>query len=153
MGVRARDQAHRLDYVDGHTRPWLPAPVMAALARYDWPTNIRELRGVAQQLVIMNHDEAVARPQGQLLDLIRQVAPQPAHAPKRPEQQFRRTEKHVLVDVVDVLAPPPDPKTRRPDSFTEAEVRRALAKHKREPTPTARAGRYPSARRPRRYAA
>jgi two-component system nitrogen regulation response regulator GlnG len=31
---------------------WLPLPVAARLARYDWPGNVRQLRNVARQLVI-----------------------------------------------------------------------------------------------------
>ncbi len=31
---------------------WLPAAVVARLARYDWPGNVRQLRNVARQLVI-----------------------------------------------------------------------------------------------------
>jgi two-component system nitrogen regulation response regulator GlnG len=31
---------------------WLPPPLVARLARYDWPGNVRQLRNVARQLVI-----------------------------------------------------------------------------------------------------
>jgi two-component system nitrogen regulation response regulator GlnG len=32
--------------------PWLPAPLVARLARYDWPGNVRQLKNVARQLAI-----------------------------------------------------------------------------------------------------
>ncbi len=35
-------------------RTWLPAPLVAQLAAYPWPGNIRQLRNVARQLVIAN---------------------------------------------------------------------------------------------------
>ncbi len=34
--------------------PWVPAGLVAALARYDWPGNVRQLRNVTRQLVIAN---------------------------------------------------------------------------------------------------
>jgi two-component system nitrogen regulation response regulator GlnG len=33
-------------------RPWLPAPLVARLAAYDWPGNVRQLRNTARQLAI-----------------------------------------------------------------------------------------------------
>ncbi len=40
---------------------WLPAPLVARLARLDWPGNVRQLRNVARQLVIGNVHAAQAR--------------------------------------------------------------------------------------------
>ncbi len=37
-------------------RPWLPAGLMGALARYGWPGNVRQLRNVTRQLMILHRD-------------------------------------------------------------------------------------------------
>lgn len=37
---------------------WLPARLVAKLARYDWPGNVRELRNVARQLAISSRGQA-----------------------------------------------------------------------------------------------
>jgi two-component system nitrogen regulation response regulator GlnG len=42
-------EAHRLDSGDP---PWLPPGLVARLARYDWPGNVRQLRNVARQIAI-----------------------------------------------------------------------------------------------------
>ncbi len=47
----AVDQAHRLA---PRPRPWLPAPLVARLAAWSWPGNVRQLANVARQLVIAN---------------------------------------------------------------------------------------------------
>ncbi|MCB9539371.1 MAG: sigma-54-dependent Fis family transcriptional regulator [Myxococcales bacterium] len=58
--------------------PWLPAPVVAALARAPWPGNVRQLRNVVRQLLTMHLDADVVDHRGELERLI--GAP-PADAP------------------------------------------------------------------------
>jgi two-component system nitrogen regulation response regulator GlnG len=41
-------------------RSWLPAPLVARLAAYDWPGNVRQLRNAVRQLVIAGHDAGEA---------------------------------------------------------------------------------------------
>jgi len=41
--------------------PWLPAPVVAGLIRYDWPGNVRQLRNVARQLVVGSQGHPLAQ--------------------------------------------------------------------------------------------
>ncbi|WP_437729553.1 sigma 54-interacting transcriptional regulator [Sorangium sp. So ce861] len=45
-------EAHRLVPPAPEDKPWLPASLVARLAEYDWPGNIRQLRNVVRQLVI-----------------------------------------------------------------------------------------------------
>ncbi len=52
--LTALGAAHRLD--GERASPWIPAPLVAKLARYDWDGNVRQLRNVARQLVIANRD-------------------------------------------------------------------------------------------------
>ncbi|MEM7588024.1 MAG: sigma 54-interacting transcriptional regulator [Acidobacteriota bacterium] len=49
--LEAVDQAHRLA---PRPRPWLPALLVARLAAWSWPGNVRQLANVARQLVIAN---------------------------------------------------------------------------------------------------
>lgn len=49
----------RLELKDPSDEPWLSAEVIARLARYNWPGNVRQLRNVARQLVIANRDQQV----------------------------------------------------------------------------------------------
>ena len=46
-------ESHRL-CASGH--PWVPAPLVAYLADYDWPGNVRQLRNVVRQLVLAGRD-------------------------------------------------------------------------------------------------
>ncbi len=45
-------EAHRLDPGDPGVPLWLPPGLVARLARYDWPGNVRQLRNVARQIAI-----------------------------------------------------------------------------------------------------
>jgi two-component system nitrogen regulation response regulator GlnG len=53
---------------------WLPAPLVARLARLDWPGNVRQLRNVVRQLVIGN----VHAPQARWLPILDGLAESPA---------------------------------------------------------------------------
>lgn len=41
--------------VDAQGMSWLPAPIVARLARYAWPGNVRQLRNVARYLASLEH--------------------------------------------------------------------------------------------------
>jgi two-component system, NtrC family, nitrogen regulation response regulator GlnG len=53
-------QADRLNSPDV-TKPWIPAALVAKLARYDWPGNVRQLQNVTRQLAIFNRRSDVFR--------------------------------------------------------------------------------------------
>ena len=40
--------------LDDESEPWLPAPIVARLAQYDWPGNVRQLANLVRHLVITN---------------------------------------------------------------------------------------------------
>jgi two-component system, NtrC family, nitrogen regulation response regulator GlnG len=44
--------ARRLESPGPEGKPWLPASLVARLARHDWPGNVRQLRNLVQQLVV-----------------------------------------------------------------------------------------------------
>ncbi|WP_437304647.1 sigma 54-interacting transcriptional regulator [Sorangium sp. So ce388] len=45
-------EASRLAEPGASGKPWLPASLVATLARYDWPGNVRQLRNVVRQLAV-----------------------------------------------------------------------------------------------------
>ncbi len=42
--------------LDPRPRPWLPAPLIARLASWHWPGNVRQLANVVRQLVVANRE-------------------------------------------------------------------------------------------------
>ncbi|MCG8418989.1 MAG: sigma-54 dependent transcriptional regulator [Proteobacteria bacterium] len=57
--VRAELEAlGQVDLLAPGNHPWLPAAVVARLARYNWPGNVRQLRNIARQLVIAGRDKS-----------------------------------------------------------------------------------------------
>jgi two-component system nitrogen regulation response regulator GlnG len=70
--LAALGAAERLRAVADTEQPWLEAPLVARLAAYDWPGNVRQLRNVARHLAIAGHAAATA-PWGP--DLERLLAP------------------------------------------------------------------------------
>ncbi len=80
-------------------QPWLPAPLAARLADYDWPGNVRQLRNVARHLAIAGHAAATAPWGPQLEHLLPAAAatgalPTAAAVPARPPRKhYRRAEE------------------------------------------------------------
>jgi two-component system nitrogen regulation response regulator GlnG len=64
---------------------WLPASIVARLARHPWPGNVRQLRNVARELAIGSRafDTAQVGPQAERL--LREMASKPAAAPASPQ--------------------------------------------------------------------
>ncbi|XYI02911.1 sigma 54-interacting transcriptional regulator [Sorangium sp. So ce1128] len=50
--LEAAGEAHRLGSPAPGETQWLPASLLARLARHDWPGNVRQLRNVVRQLVV-----------------------------------------------------------------------------------------------------
>lgn len=50
--LRGIDEEDRLELSDPADSLWMPASIVARLARYDWPGNVRELKNLVRQLVI-----------------------------------------------------------------------------------------------------
>ncbi|HEY9421157.1 MAG TPA: sigma 54-interacting transcriptional regulator, partial [Thermoanaerobaculia bacterium] len=74
-------------------RSWIPAPLVARLALFDWPGNVRQLRNLVRQIVIAGRDAGEAGmwlPVDRLLqDTARPVAPPDETRP--PQEEIRRT--------------------------------------------------------------
>ncbi len=113
--------------------PWLPAAIVARLAHYDWPGNVRQLRNVARHLAISGRDlDTVPLDR----NLERLLAPTPAitPVPGRPEVRGR--------DHTPTPTPVPGEREaagprRKPSEVTDEELLTALRKHRFRLEPTA----------------
>jgi two-component system nitrogen regulation response regulator GlnG len=99
--------AGRLESEDPKAVPWLGSEVVARLARYHWPGNVRQLRNVARQLAITNQDSA-----GVSVEKLERLLPE------------RETG-----DLVEHPSKPAK-KRRRPADVTEDELAQALARNR-----------------------
>ncbi len=95
-------------------RPWLPADLMSALLLHDWPGNVRQLRNVTRQLVIMHRD----RPR---LDQWRDVLPRLLGGPAGGEP--------AVAAQPPVEAPSPRKRYRHVDEVTDDALVEALRAH------------------------
>ena len=86
--LRSMDGVDRLDAQDP-TRPWLPATIVARLAAYDWPGNVRQLRNVARQIVIGNRGAHQARLSPRLERLLQGDAEQSYARERTPRHEYR----------------------------------------------------------------
>ena len=96
--------------------PWVPAPLVARLARWHWPGNVRQLRNVVRQLVIAHRD-------------MDQMAMLPAIASmleSDPVSTRSGTPEPHALDATRQSAPP---RTRTPRDVVEDEMVAALRAH------------------------
>ncbi len=112
--LAAIGEEHRVDPPGEEEKPWLPSSVVARLARYRWPGNVRQLHNAVRQLVIASRS----------FDTV-QIGPQIERLLRDPEEAPLLTEP--------VLEPlPEEPVSRRrrptveefrsPSEVTEAEI-------------------------------
>ena len=89
-------------------KPWIPARVIDALVRYEWPRNVRELRNVAQEIAVL----CASRPfkPASKVSAILEWAQAADLAPPPPP-------------------PPPPPRYRRPEDVPREELVEALRAH------------------------
>ena len=104
----------------GRGQPWLPASVVARLARYAWPGNMRQLRNAVRQIVIASRSSDTVQIGPQVERLLREAeatlpaSPRGRSAPAAPlEPAPRRRARRRR-------------STARPSEVTEAEVLDAL---------------------------
>ena len=98
-------------------RPWMPADLVARLAAYDWPGNVRQLRNVVRQLVIAGRDLPEV-PVGPAIERLFQEAPSSSEVPRATPQPSR-------------------PAWRRPEDVREDELLAALRANRWRLQPTA----------------
>jgi two-component system nitrogen regulation response regulator GlnG len=92
--LAATGMSARLEPVGGDDDPWLPAPVVAALCRADWPGNLRELRNVARRIVVASRglDDLVI--DDEVAGLIGAHVAVPSNAPAAGDDLATALERH-----------------------------------------------------------
>jgi two-component system nitrogen regulation response regulator GlnG len=116
-------EPHRL-LPSGH--PWVPAPLVAWLADYDWPGNVRQLRNVVRQLVLAGRDAGEEGMWAQVESALREAA--------RPVSD-RITDSYPAVPRAPRRAP--RKAYRNPEEVGEEEMLAALRAHRWRPQPAA----------------
>jgi len=109
-------------------RPWLPASVVARLARYDWPGNVRQLRNAARSIAVESRGRAELRIGAQVETLLASLSEdtrQPvARAQAQPSPEVARRAS-------------PAPSRRSPQEISDSELVAALRANRWEPRLTA----------------
>ncbi len=122
-------------------RPWPPAEIVARLARYDWPGNVREVRNVARRLAIAHRTGTTWAIRALIEELLRQVGvPSPVRPGGAGAMAFGG-----------LAPPPPEPlpvldqraprrrRFRKPSEITEEELVAALERYRWRVRPAAAA--------------
>ena len=78
--LRSIGEENRLSPRKDDAPLWMPASVVARLARYNWPGNVRQLRNAVRQLVIASRSSESVEISPQIERLLREVAPTPTLA-------------------------------------------------------------------------
>lgn len=102
-------------------RPWLPPALVARLALYDWPGNVRQLRNFARTIAVESRGAAEARLGGQLEKLLAGAPPPERPVPAVPTDRPLR----------------PRLRRRSPREVSDEELVSALRAHRWEPVATA----------------
>jgi two-component system nitrogen regulation response regulator GlnG len=121
--LRAAGEEHRLLPPEPDSQPWMPASVVARLARHDWPGNVRQLRNAVRQIVIGSRSFDTVQIGPQVERLLREAAPPVPPGDVALESTFQ------------VPSPPrrkPAAEYRVPSEVPEAEVLEALRSNRWE---------------------
>ncbi|MCB1058471.1 MAG: sigma-54-dependent Fis family transcriptional regulator [Acidobacteria bacterium] len=144
LGHFLRQELERIGELDrlhptSGPEPWLPAPLVAALVRHEWPGNIRQLRNVVRQLVIdsRGRERLTVGPPVERVLAEAVVGPSTGRVTVPPPLPSR----HLRPD--ETPTPPPRaasrPANRSPADVGEEELLAALRNHRWKLKPTARA--------------
>jgi two-component system nitrogen regulation response regulator GlnG len=116
-------EEHRLA-IRPEARPWMPPGLVARLAAYDWPGNVRQLRNVVRQLVITGRDLPEV-PVGPVLERLFQDTTAAREEDARPSAASSPARER------------PRPVYRRPEDVREDELLAALRSNRWRLQPTA----------------
>jgi two-component system nitrogen regulation response regulator GlnG len=119
-------------------QPWLPATLVARLARESWPGNVRQLENVARRLVIDNRGQPLLTAPPRLAAPLPAAAP-PGEPPPAPGSGGAGEATPVPPSQQADETPPPIRRRRKPSQVSEEELLAALREHRWELKATARA--------------
>lgn len=117
--LRELGEEDRLDRPAGDGPPWLPADLMARLAREMWTGNVRQLANVVRQVVIDSRDG------GRLRQSLQLGSRPDLDAPGQPNTTVKSTVKNTEERPTETSAspaPPEDPVHRPPSERTDEPV-------------------------------
>jgi DNA-binding NtrC family response regulator len=120
--LAAIGEEHRLDPPGDDDKPWLPSTVVARLARYRWPGNVRQLHNAVRQLVIASRSFETVQIGPQIERLLRN--PEPASPASGSGQEPVREPAKVASGVR--RRRPTIEDYRSPSAVSEAEIIEAL---------------------------
>jgi DNA-binding NtrC family response regulator len=83
--LRETGEEHRLLPPAGEGPSWMPASVVARLARCGWPGNVRQIRNAARQIVIDSRAAETVQIGPQIEKLLREAAPASSTRPTDPD--------------------------------------------------------------------
>jgi two-component system, NtrC family, nitrogen regulation response regulator GlnG len=110
--LRSIGEEHRLAPPGDSSPLWMPASIVARLARYGWPGNVRQLRNAVRQIVISSRDAETVEIGPQIERLLRDAAPPGASLPedlydsapaRRPATEYRSPSEIGEADLVQAL--------------------------------------------------
>ena len=78
--LRGIAEEHRLGPLSPEATPWMPMSIVARLARYHWPGNVRQLRNVARQMVVGSRGADTLQVPAQVERLLRDAETAPVQA-------------------------------------------------------------------------
>ncbi len=133
--LRDIHEGHRLEPTAPEVTPWMPMSIVARLARYDWPGNVRQLRNVARQLVVSSRGADVVQVPAQVERLLRDATAMATIAiPTTPPDAAASSASSPAP-----RAEPPSskPAFRKPSEVTESELIETLKANHWELKPTA----------------
>ena len=128
-------ESQRLVAPAGDTKAWLPASIVARLADYDWPGNVRQLRNVVRQLVVGNRGRNRADMTPAVERLLVKAAARASEKPRSIEPAAPDPPQAIVPDSPppaakapsdDSASAPSSPPRRKPSDVTEPELREAL---------------------------
>ena len=124
-------EAERLEGGTAGGPAWLPGPLVAKLALYPWPGNVRQLANVARQLVIANRGEPALRITAEIESLLAE-ADGVEERPTAPELVVARVEESGSAVLKTLLVTDLVRSTDLVDALGDAAVLSVMTRHDRE---------------------
>ena len=135
--LRDINEEYRLEPAAPETAPWMPMSIVARLARYDWPGNVRQLRNVARQLVVSSRGADIVQVPAQVERLLRDATATATIAIPTPAEPKIATPSGDPPAPQPAESPPSKPSFRKPSEVTEDELIETLKANDWELKPTA----------------
>jgi len=136
--LRAIGEEYLLKLASPSDRPWMPASIVARLARHPWPGNVRQLRNVARQLVIGSRGSETVQVTPQVERLLQEAVHRVTSSGTSWDRKGDTLPAIAVIGAPEMAsAPQQKPRYRKPSEVKEGELLAALRAHRWEIKPTA----------------